>query len=424
MMFLKKAFSRRNFLAAGSGALAALGRLGGSPQLSAATVAESMPPSAQAATGGIYERLGVRTRINAKGTYTYLSGSLVSPEVSQAMEEAAQHYVVIEELQYAVGARIASMLGVEAAIVTSGAAGAMTLGTAACVAGSDPEKIKRLPDLAGMKNEVVIQKTHRNAFDHAIRNVGVKLVVIETAEELERAINPNTAMLHYSNFAQNQGKIPLAQWVEAGKRHGVPTFNDAAADVPPMSHLSEYNRMGFDLVAFSGGKGLRGPQCAGLLLGRKDLIEAALLNNNPNEDTVGRPLKVGKEEIVGMYAALERYLKVDHDAEWKDWEARLDVIDQVVSSIPGVHTSRFVPDIANHVPHLYVQWDEKALGLTLKECLKRLEDGEPSIVCLGGDDERSRGLGVTPYMMKPGEEQIVARRVKEVLSAAAARHNG
>ncbi|HLW79624.1 MAG TPA: aminotransferase class V-fold PLP-dependent enzyme, partial [Terriglobia bacterium] len=407
MTTLKHPFSRRNFLAAGSSALTALRGFAAPPgprhpagpaaaeSLSAAAKAAAAPSQAPggAAAPHIYDRLGVRTRINAKGTYTYLSGSLVSPEVTQAMDQAAQHFVVLEELQRAVGARIAAMLGVEAACVTSGAAGAMTLGTAACVAGSDPEKIKRLPDLAGMKSEVVIQKSHRNAFDHAIRNVGVKLVVIETADELEHAINPNTAMLHFSNFAQNQGKISLAQWVEAGKRHNVPTFNDAAADVPPLSHLTDYVKMGFDLVAFSGGKGLRGPQCAGLMLGRKDLIEAALLNNNPNEDSVGRPLKVGKEEIAGMYAAIERYLKIDHDAEWKDWEARLDVVDRAVSAVPGVHTSRFVPDVANHVPHLYVEWDEKALGLTLKDCLKQLEDGEPSVVCLGGDGERPRGLG-------------------------------
>ncbi len=364
----------------------------------------------------IYERLGVRTRINAKGTYTYLTGSLLPPEAAKAMEEAAQHYVVLEELQRAVGEKIAAMLGVEAACVTSGAAGALTLGTAACVAGNDPEKIKRLPDTTGMKDQVVIQKSHRYGFDHAIRNVGVRLLEIETEEDLERAIDEKTAMLHFLNEAQNQGKIGLAKWVEVGKRHGIPTFNDAAADVPPLSHLSEYNKMGFDLVCFSGGKGLRGPQCSGLLLGRKDLIEAALLNNNPNEDVIGRPMKVGKEEIVGLFVALERYLKVGHEAEWKDWEARLDLIDKMVSSLPGIHTGRFVPEVANHVPHLYLQWDETALGLTKAECLKQLEEGEPSIVVLG--DDYPYGLSVTPFMMKPGEEKIVARRLKEILSRA------
>src|SRR5712692_4139255 len=365
----------------------------------------------------IYERLGVRTRINAKGTYTYLTGSLLPPEVAEAMTDAAQHYVLIEELQRAVGAKIASLLGVEAACVTSGAAGALTLGTAACVTGSDPEKIKRLPETAGMKNEVIIQKAHRYGFDHAVRNVGVRLVEVESEDDLERATNEKTAMMHFLNEAQNQGKIGLQKWVEVGKRRGVPTFNDAAADVPPVSHLSDYNKMGFDLVCFSGGKGLRGPQCSGLLLGRKDLIDAALLNNNPNEDTVGRPLKVGKEEIVGMYVALEKYVKMDHEAEWKDWEARLDAVDRVVSTVRGVHTGRFVPEVANHVPHIYFQWDEQAMGLTRAECLKQLEDGEPSIICLGREDY-PYGVAVTPFMMKPGEEKIVARRLKEIFVAA------
>jgi len=414
-MVLNGFASRRKFLA-GSGLLSSL--LGArASRLVAFTAAR-----AEAQSANIYSRLGVRTRINAKGTYTYLSGSLLPPEVARAMEEAAQHYVVLDELQQAVGARIAKLLGVEATCVTSGAAGAMQIGTAACVAGKDPEKIKRLPDTAGMKNEVIIQKAHRYAFDHAIRNVGVRLVEVETEEDLERAINEKTAMLHFLNEAQNQGKIGLEKWVEAGKRHGIPTFNDAAADVPPVSHLSDYNKMGFDLVCFSGGKGIRGPQCAGLMLGRKDLIEAALLNNNPNEDTIGRPLKVGKEEIVGMYVAVERYLKVDHEAEWKDWEACLDVIDRMVSSVPGVHTGRFVPQVANHVPHLYIQWDEKAIGLTREQCEKQLEDGEPSIVCLAGD--YPYGLSVTPFMMQPGEEQIVGRRLKEVLSAAQKRQAG
>jgi L-seryl-tRNA(Ser) seleniumtransferase len=403
--------TRRKFLAGGSLATA----LGGLP-LPRVLAAQKAEKTAARKAPGIYERLGVRTRINAKGTYTYLTGSLMPPEVSHAMEEASQHYVFLVDLQEAVGKKMAEMLGVEAAMVTSGAAGAIMLGTAACVAGKDPEKIQRLPDITGMKSEVIIQKTHRNAFDHAIRNVGVRLVVVETPEELENAVSEKTAMMYFLNAAQNQGRVGLEKFIEVGKRHGVPTFNDAAADVPPKEHLSDYNKMGFDLVAFSGGKGLRGPQCAGLMLGRKDLIEAALLNNNPHEDTIGRPCKVGKEEIVGMFATLERYLKIDHTAEWKDWEARLATIEKTVSTVPGVHMGRFTPEVANHVPHVYFQWDEKAFGLTQAECAKQLEDGEPSIICLAGD--YPHGLSVTPYMMKPGEERIVARRLKEIFTAA------
>jgi L-seryl-tRNA(Ser) seleniumtransferase len=363
----------------------------------------------------IYERLGVRTRINAKGTYTHLTGSLIFPEVARAMEEASLHFVDLVELQEAVGRKIAQMLAVEAAMVTSGAAGAVMLGTAACLTGKNAKKISQLPDLSGMKSEVIIQRMHRNPFDHAIRNTGVRLVEVETPEQLENAVNERTAMMYFLNAAQSKGKIGLEAWVEAGKRRGIPTFNDAAADVPPVSHLSAYNRMGFDLVAFSGGKGLRGPQCAGLLLGRSDLIEAARLNGNPHEDTLGRPCKVGKEEIAGMLAAVTRYLEIDHEAEWKDWERRLDRIESILAAIPGVTTGRFVPDIANHVPHLYLVWDEKELGITRSECGDKLREGEPSIEALV--DEYPRGMALTPFMMKPDEDRIVAERIKAVLTS-------
>ena len=223
-------------------------------------------------------------------------------------------------------------------------------------------------------------------------------------------------MMYFLNAAQSKGKIGLEKFVEAGKQHGIPTFNDAAADVPPVSHLSDYNKMGFDLVAFSGGKGMCGPQCAGLMLGRKDLIDAAILNNNPYEDTIGRPAKVGKEEIVGMFVAVERYLQIDHDAEWSEWEGRVQAMEKILASVAGVQTGRFVPEVANHVPHLYLTWDESGLGMTKAECAKQLREGEPSIEVL--EDDYPQGMSVTPYMMKPGEELIVARRIKAVLEEA------
>ena len=410
MAFFSFPSSRRRFLEFGglvSGAVtAAAGRLAG----------VAGPGEKSMNTSDVYAQLGVRTHINAKGTYTYMTGSLLFPEVAKAMEEASHHFVYLIELQQKAGQKIAQLLGVEAAMVTSGAAGAIMLGTAACLAGNDPKRITQLPDLTGMKSEVVIQKTHRNAFDHAIRNTGVRLVEVETPEDLENAINEKTAMLYFLNAAQHQGKIGLEKWVEVGKRRGVPTFNDAAADVPPVSHLSDYNKMGFDLVAFSGGKGLRGPQCAGLMLGRKDLIAAAGLNNNPNEDTIGRVCKVGKEEIVGMLTAVECYLRVDHESEWKEWERRVQAMQKILASIPGVKTAGFVPDIANHVPHLSVAWDENELGINKAECAKQLREGKPSIEVL--EDDYPQGLSVTPFMMKPGEDLIVASRIKTVLEQA------
>ena len=393
--------------------------------LIAAGVASGSPVGeAAAAPKGpeVYTRIGVWPFINCTATYTINGGSMMLPEVVAAIEQASHYAVNLDELMEKVGDRLAELLQVEWGMVTAGCAAALTHATAACIAGTDPEKIQRLPDVTGMKSEVIIQKTHRNAFDHAIRNVGVKLVVLETAEEMENAISEKTAMMYFLNGAQNQGKVGLAQFIEIGKRHGVPTFNDAAADVPPKEHLNEYVKMGFDLVTFSGGKGLRGPQCAGLMIGRKDLIDAALLNNNPHEDTLGRPCKVGKEEICGMFAALERYWTIDHVAEWQDWEARLASVEKVVATVPGVHMGRHVPEVANHVPHLYFQWDEKAFGLTQAECGKLLEDGDPSIICLEG--ESSQSLSITPFMMKPGEERIVARRLKEIFASALKKAQG
>lgn len=407
MAFFSFPSSRRTFLASASLIAGAITSTAGRLMASAGWGKGTMT------TPDIYARLGVRTRINAKGTYTYLTGSLMCPEASQAMADASRHFVYLVELQQKAGEKIAQMLGVEAAMVTSGAAGAIMLGTAACLTGKDAKRIAQLPDLTGMKSEVIIQKTHRNPFDHAIRNTAVRLVEVETADELDGAISEKTAMMYFLNTAQHQGKIGLEKWVETGKRRGIPTFNDAAADVPPVSHLSDYIKMGFDLVAFSGGKGLRGPQSAGLLLGRKDLIEAAILNDCPYEDAIGRPCKVGKEEIAGMFAAVERYLSVDHEAEWKDWERRIEVMEKILASVQGVELGRFVPDVANHVPHLYLKWDERALKITKAECANQLREGEPSIEVL--EDDYPHGMSVTPFMMKPGEELIVARRIKDLL---------
>lgn len=368
---------------------------------------------AQAAGRDVYRELGIRPLVNAAGSYTTLSASLIPAEVREAMDSAARKYVNLLELHQAVGKRIAALVGCEAALVTAGAASALTLGTAACVAGKDSAKIRRLPDTAGMKSEVILQKTHRYGYDHAVRNVGVRIVEVETREELERAAGERTAMMLFYNRHDPLGKIKVEEFALLGKKLGVPTFNDAAADIPPIENLFRFVKMGYDLVTFSGGKGLRGPQCAGLLLGRKDLVEAAAANNNPHTDTVGRTNKVGKEEIVGMWAALERFVKQDHAALWREWERRCGAVAAQVAGVPGVKTEVFVPSIANAVPHLRVRWDEARLRAA--EAVRRLREGEPRIETR---PEATEGIEIAVWTLEPGEDEIVGRRLREVLKDA------
>jgi L-seryl-tRNA(Ser) seleniumtransferase len=371
--------------------------------------------AAQEASHGrdVIQELGVRSFINAAGTFTALTGSLMRPEAVASMQLASRKFVRLDDLHVAVGKRIAELLDCPAALVTSGCASALSLATAACVAGKDPEKIRRLPDTHDLKNEVLVQKTHRVGYDHAIRNAGVKLIEVETREELEQAISPRTAMMFFLNFADPLGKIHPAEFVEVAKKHQIPTLNDAAADVPPVENLWRYTKMGFDLVGFSGGKGLRGPQSTGLLLGRKDLIEAARLNNSPNGDTLCRTNKVNKEEIIGMLVALECYLKEDHAAVWKEWEARCQRIAEALREYPDVHTETHVPEIANAVPHLRITWDYKKRGVDVRTMIRKLREGTPSIEVAPGAQTRF-SIGV--WMMEPGEDTIVGERIRAILT--------
>jgi uncharacterized pyridoxal phosphate-dependent enzyme len=366
-------------------------------------------------SGSPYEELGVTTVINAEGTMTMLGGSLIRPEVELVMAQASRHFVRIPELEEAAGRRIAEMLKLPdgySALVTSGAAAAMQSGLAGILTGDNESLIKQLPDLTGMKSEVIIQKSHRNPFDHQLRATGVKLVEIETRDQLRAAVNERTAMMHFTNFANDAGQIKADEWAKLAKESKVPCFNDAAADTPPVSHLWDYTNMGYDLVAFSGGKAIRGPQCAGLLIGHKDLIRYALLNNSPHEDTLGRGQKVGKEEILGMVKALELYLNEDHDALRKEWQDRLDLISREITRIPGVSTSFFTPDIANHVPHMRITWDAR-IPLTPQQVAQSMRNSRPSIVIGGG--EGKPGLAMNSFMLQPGEDQVVAERLAHVL---------
>ena len=367
-------------------------------------------------TGNPYEELGVTTVINCEGTMTMLGGSLPHPEVEAVMAMAGRHFVRIVELEVAAGNRIAQMLKLPegyTALVTSGAAAAMESGLAGILTGGNETFIRQLPDLTGMKSEVIIQKAHRNPFDHQLRSTGIKLVEIETVEDLRAAVSDRTAMMHFTNFANSLGKIKVDEWVRLGKQFNIPCMNDAAADTPPVSHLWDYAAMGYDLITFSGGKAIRGPQCAGLLIGRKEMVANALLNNSPHEDTIGRSQKVGKEEILGMVKAVEVFLSEDHDALAKEWQGRLEKMSQELTKVPGVSTSFFTPEIANHVPHMRITWDVSRISLTPQEVAKLMRASKPSIV-IGGDEEQL-GLSMNSFMLQPGEDEIVASTLSRIL---------
>ena len=359
------------------------------------------------------KELGVRSFINAAGTFTALTGSLMHPEAVAAMQVASRKYVRLEDLRDAVGKRIAELLKCPAALVTAGCASALSVATAACITGDDRDRVRRLPDTTGMKNEVIVQKTHRVNYDHAIRNAGVRMIEVVTREDLEKAINERTAMMFFLNAADPRGKVHHDEFIAIARKHSIPTLIDAAADVPPVENLWRFTKMGFDLVGFSGGKGLRGPQSSGLLLGRKDLIEAAKLNFGPEGDSLCRTNKVNKEETIGMLVALETYLNQDHAAVWKDWEGRCRCISQALEAFEDVKTEVFVPPIANAVPHLRVRWDSKKRGVTPAEMVKKLRDGKPSIEVTPGS---SRQLVIGVWMMDPGEDAIVGERIRSILS--------
>jgi L-seryl-tRNA(Ser) seleniumtransferase len=377
----------------------------------------------------VYSRLGVKTVINCRGTWTYLSGSLEFPEVRRAQQEASDYFVNMLELQRAVGRRLSELTGAESGIVTSGSAGAMAAATAACMAGTDDKLIWQLPDTTGMKHEVVMAGG-RSAFDSAIRLTGATLVLVHSPEELANAINGNTTMIYTSALGEE-----LQRELAIAKTRKVPLLLDDAAGIPPVDNARLYARMGIDLYCFSGGKGLRGPQCSGLLLGRKDLIEAALLNSSPREGAICRPMKVGKEEVIGCLTALETWLKIDERKLYEEWNARIDRIRKLIDTVPGVTTSTYVPDDGNRYPTLTVKWDQRGWGFSISDCVRELRAGDPVIEVLGADNpslvtavregnpnrkERKDPdhIELVSMTIKPGEEIVVGQRLRAVLGAA------
>jgi L-seryl-tRNA(Ser) seleniumtransferase len=374
------------------------------------------PVQAPPTKRNFFEELGITPKINAGGTMTFLSGSLMLPEVLDAINSTCHDFANMYELQDKAGAKIAEMLHCEAAMVTSGAAGALVLGTAAALTGSDPEKIKQLPNLPGPQREVIIQKSHRYVFDQSVRNTGVKFVEVEGPAEMEKVINENTVMALFFNGAVSwfgtPDSISHEEFVAIAKRHNIPTFIDAAADVPPVENLFKFQKIGFDMITFSGGKMIRGPQSAGLLFGRKDLIEAAKLNSSPNECPIGRPMKVNKEEIFGMYAALKAYLERDHKAEWQEWLDRIGRISGILSKVPTVKCeTKINPGPANAFPGMQISWDQNKIMISPKDVVKELDEGTPSIIAGGGKDAISIGV----VLLQPKQVDIVAQRIREIL---------
>jgi uncharacterized pyridoxal phosphate-dependent enzyme len=417
--------TRRNLLGQAGGLVGVLG-LG--TQARGARTPKAGHDHASAEGEDYYSKLGVTKIINAAGTYTVLTAAVMPPSVQAAVARAAKHPVRLLDLQKKAGEYLAQRLHCEAAMVTAGASSALTLGTAACVGVMNKAPIEAVPSKVGElgKNEVIIQKAHRYGYDHAIENCGTKFVEVQSIDDYQKAFTDKTVMAHFFNAAEG-GQINREDWIRVAHQHGVPAFNDAAADVPPISNLWNYTKMGFDLVTFSGGKGIRGPQNAGLLLGRKDLIAAAAATNNPFDEGVGRGMKVAKEQIVGMVAAVDWFIDQSDESLEAEFRGRAERISAELKKIPTLESKIFVPPLANHVPHLLLRYDQQRVKIAPLEVAQQLREGSPSIELnpSTGRREGSAGLPsdentivVGVWMLEPGEDLIVARRLHEVLSSA------
>jgi len=412
--------SRRSFLRWSQSLMAVAGA---APLIASSSEVFAATPS-HTAGEDYYAKLGVKKMINAAGTYTMYTAAVMPPQVERAVAEAAKHPVHLTELQHKAGEYIAQKLRCEGAVVTCGASSALTLATAACIASANNAKPDDIPlNVGSMKNEVIVQKDHRYGYDHAMYLCGAKIVEVVTLDDYKKAFNEKTVMTNFFNAA-GKGEIGHEQWLEVAHQHNVPCHIDAAADMPPISNLWKYTGMGFDLVCFSGGKGIRGPQNAGLLLGKKNLTDLAHANNNP-VDGVARGMKVAKEQIVGMVAAIDWLLEQSDESMEKEFTRRANVIGNIVKDVPTVKTSVFTPEVANHVPHLIVTYDPSTLGITPKEVQAHLRSLDPSIELnpSTGSPNAANGMPATPnalvvgtWMLLPGEEEIVGRQIRAALT--------
>lgn len=423
-------YTRRRFLRTSQAALAAVGAaplLGTAAAAFGATTPATTAKKSAGAQPDYYDKLGVTKIINAAGTYTALSSAVMPPPVRAAVAAAALHPVRIAELQRKAGQYIADKLKAEGCCISCGASSALTLATAASVQAANGCRPTDIPSKVGTpavpKNEVIVQKIHRYGYDNAMFLCGIKVVEVVTLDDYKNAFGPNTVMTNYFNAADEEG-ISQQDWLDVAHQHNIPCHLDAAADMPPISNLWKYTGMGWDLVCFSGGKGIRGPQNAGLLLGKKRLTDLAHANNSPG-DGVGRGMKVAKEQLVGMVAAVD-WVLTQTDAGWdKEFTRRANVVGHMVKDVPTVTTSIETAPIANHVPHLYIHFDPVKLGVTTVEVQARLRTGTPAIelhpstgakVGSEGLPSGTNALIVGTWMMNPGDEAIVGRQIHKVLT--------
>jgi uncharacterized pyridoxal phosphate-dependent enzyme len=400
----------------------------------AASAAGIIPTSPRDWNNNIYTRFGIRPIINCRGVFTYLTASVELPQVRKAAEEASHFFIDLFELQAAVGRHLAKMSGAESGMITSGSAGSIACATAGCIAGSDPRNIYQLPDTTGMKGEVIIMGG-RSVWDSCIRLTGAKLIVAPTVNDLNSAITPQTAMIYTTWHDDDR----ITQILKISKPAGVPLMVDQAAGIPPYSNFTRYAKLGVDLFCFSGGKGLMGPQVSGLLLGRKDLIDAALYNSTPWEGAICRPMKVGKEEMMACLAALDYWSKADVAAINKEWQRRMERVAKMVETVPGVQTSIKTPPPteSDSFPTLIVSWDEQRFGLTVAQCNEQLRAGEPRIEVQTNENASgviariktpsapfgigrptTNQLRILPITMQPGEELIVGNSLRKILDKA------
>jgi L-seryl-tRNA(Ser) seleniumtransferase len=369
---------------------------------------------------GLYQQLGIRPVINFRGTMTTLGASKMWPDLHEVAGQASSEYIVLEELKSKIGERLAALIGSEDALVTTGAAGAIALGTCAALTGSDTQKVRQLPDLTGMKSEVVIQKVHRNAYDHAVRSTGVRFVEVETERELMHAITERTAMMFFlggtSYDWRREIPISLERCLEITRRANLPLMVDAANMLPPWDNIRRLAKMGVDLICISGGKHMRGPQCSGILAGRRDLLQAAWLNSSPYADSHGRPMKVGREEMVMMWLAAEKYARLDFDAIDRECIRQAEYIERELSSVPGLHLQRTPVDRTRNIRRVIVQWDEDALGITAAEVDDLLMSGDPRIAV---SRAQPQGIELTVFMNDRGDEKLAVRRLKQIFGSRA-----